>query len=159
MEFTRWKVLAGGVALAGIAAGGTAAVAADDGIDLNDRRPALSLTAADTSPERSGDDGAAPTVDASPESADSPNESVEDSADSPFDSPDDAGYVDPSPESADSPNDSIDDSADSPFDSPDDAGYSAPAPAAAVQPAPAPVAAGDSSYSDDWGGGDSGDSG
>jgi hypothetical protein len=104
MELTRWKLIAGGAAIVGATVGGLAAAGADDGIELNDRPEATQLT-----------DTTIPTddfllFDDSPESPDSPNESVEESADSPFDSPDDEGFVDPSPESADSPNESAQDS-------------------------------------------------
>jgi hypothetical protein len=105
MQLTRWKLIAGGAALVGVTAGGIAA-ASDDGFDLNDRSGAIELN---------DDRGTGANLDlivgdGSPESVDSPNESVEESADSPFDSPDDAGLVDPSPESADSPNESAEDS-------------------------------------------------
>ena len=90
MELNRWKLMAGGAALIGVAAGGVTAATADDGIDLNDRRGEIVLIQADTA---TGADFTA--LDDSPESADSPNESVEESADSPFDSPDDAEFVAP----------------------------------------------------------------
>ena len=114
MELSRWKVIAGGAALAGIAAGGVIGANADDGIDLNDRRPAISLADDAADSPAVADDG-------SPESADSPNESVDESADSPFDSPDDPAAVYLSGLSTDSP---------------------APAPRPA--PAPAPVQSADS---------------
>ena len=137
MQLTRWKLIAGGAALIGATAGGIAA-ANDDGFDLNDRRGSIELNDQggtgpnldlrfDDSPESA--DSPNESVE---ESADSPNESVEESADSPSDSPDDAGFVDQSPESADSPNESAGDSPvsapapanDSPGspDSPDSAG-------------------------------------
>ena len=152
MELNRWKLIAGGAALVGMAAGGIGAANADDGIELNDRRGEIVLDAGDNN-------GAEFTAfDDSPESADSPNESVEESADSPSDSPDDPGFVDPLPESADSPNESVEESADSPSDSLDDPEFVAPAPAPAPSPAPAPPAAGsaDSGSADSVGG--SGDS-
>jgi len=137
MELTRWKLIAGGAALVGVAAGGIAATA-DDGIDLNDRRGVIELT------DNTDNTGGANVVadDGSPESADSPNESVEESADSPFDSPDDAGFVDPSAESADSPNESVAESADSPNLTAEDSPAPAPAPVADDSPA-------DSENSDD----------
>jgi hypothetical protein len=151
MELNRWILIAGGAALVGMAAGGISAATADDGIELNDRRGEIVLDAGDTS----GADFTA--LDDSPESADSPNESVEESADSPFDSPDDPGFVDPSPESADSPNESVEESADSPFDSPDDPEFVAPAPAPA--PAPALPAAGSADSGESAGSPDVGGSG
>jgi hypothetical protein len=141
MELNRWKLIAGGAALVGIAAGGINAATADDGLELNDRQGQIVLVdTTTTAPDTT-------LLDDSPESADSPNESVEESADSPFDSPDDPGWVDPSPESADSPNESVEESADSPFDSPDDAGFVAPAPAPTPAPAPPPPPAGGSADS------------
>ncbi len=97
MELNRWKLIAGGAALAGMAAGGIGAATADDGIELNDRRGEIVLDAGDTN----GADFA--TLDESPESADSPNESVDESADSPSDSNDDAEFVTPAPAPAPSP--------------------------------------------------------
>jgi hypothetical protein len=79
-----------------MAVGGVTVASFGNGFDLNDRREAITLADDSPAPDAALDDG-------SPESADSPNESVEDSVDSPSDSPDDAGWVDPSPESADSP--------------------------------------------------------
>jgi hypothetical protein len=120
MELNRWKLIAGGAALVGVAVGGAAASAnSDDGFDLNDRK-VIELTA-----ERSTADTGFDIVplDLSPESPDSPNESAEESPDSPFDSPDDEGFVDPSPESPDSPN-----------ESPEDSPAPAPAPAADDSP-------------------------
>jgi hypothetical protein len=120
MELNRWKLIAGGAALAGVAIGGAAASAdTEGGFDLNDRQ-AIELTAETTSVEAEFD---LPAVDLSPESPDSPNESAEESPDSPFDSPNDEGWEDPSPESPDSPNGS-------PQDSPEPA----PAPAADDSP-------------------------
>ncbi|NLV55762.1 MAG: hypothetical protein GXY13_09150, partial [Acidimicrobiales bacterium] len=85
---TRWKLIAGGAAIIGVVTGGVTA-ATTDGFPLNDRRDAIELTAAEDVGEQ---DTTTTTVDPSPESADSPNESVEDSWDSPFDSPDDPDY-------------------------------------------------------------------
>lgn len=103
MELTRWKLIAGGAALVGAAAGGIAAANADDGFGLSDRG-VISLSDDDIgNTDVVFDDG-------SPESVDSPNESADESADSPFDSPDDPDFVDSSPESADSPNESAEDS-------------------------------------------------
>lgn len=42
MERNRWKLIAGGAALVGIAAGGIAGTAGD-GVDLNDRRAGIAL--------------------------------------------------------------------------------------------------------------------
>lgn len=94
MEFNRWKVVAG-CALVGVVAGGIAG-ADSGGIDLNDRRPSITLSDAESAQASVADDG-------SPESADSPNESVEESVDSPFDSPDDARYFVPPPPPAPAP--------------------------------------------------------
>ena len=97
MELNRWKLIAGGAALVGMAAGGIGAANADDGIELNDRRGEIVLDAGDNN-------GAEFTAfDDSPESADSPNESVEESADSPSDSLDDPEFVAPAPAPALSP--------------------------------------------------------
>ena len=91
----KWKVITIGAAITGI--GFTGVAVADSSSPIADGSQIQQIT-----------------VDAfedlSPESADSPNESVAESADSPFDSPDDPGFVDPSPESADSPNESANDS-------------------------------------------------
>jgi hypothetical protein len=106
MELNRWKLIAGGAALVGVAVGGAAAADTDDGFDLNDRQ-VIELTE-DTGSTDAGIEIV--PVDLSPESPDSPNESAEESPDSPFDSPDDDGFVDPSPESPDSPNESPEDS-------------------------------------------------
>jgi len=120
MELTpRWKLVAGGAALLGSTVG-VVAGATGGTFGLNDQRPVIEL-ADSASFDDVADDG-------SPESADSPNESVEESADSPFDSPDDPDYVDASPESADSPNDSAQDSP-------------APAPAPADDSPASPVSA------------------
>lgn len=112
MEPNRWKLIAGGAALV-VATG----ACADDGFDVNDLGGDVTETT-----------NAGADFDGSPESADSPNESIQESPDSPNDSPDDAGYVDPSPESADSPNESIE-------DSPDPAPAPAPPPTADDSPA------------------------
>lgn len=117
---TRWKLIGGGAALAGLTVGGVAG-ASGLAFGLNDQRPPIELS--ERAALRSTQQVSATTLstnffaaddagfeDLSPESADSPNESVEDSADSPFDSPDDAGFVDLSPESVDSPNESAEDS-------------------------------------------------
>ena len=134
MERNRWKLIAGGAALLGVTAGAITAAADDGGFGLNDRRAAIDLAADD-----SGNALAAQTDDGSPESADSPNESVEESTDSPFDSPGDPGWVDPSPESADSPNESPTESADSPNDSPGDPGWVDPSPESADSPNESPT--------------------
>jgi hypothetical protein len=151
MDPRQWKLIAGGAALAGIAAGGIAG-ASSGPLGLNDSRPVIALS----EPVAAEDDAFIQAlVDASPESADSPNESVGESADSPFDSPDDAAWVDASPESADSPNESVGESADSPFDSPDDAEWVDPSlepvdspndsPQDSPEPAPAAPAGADDS--------------
>ncbi|MEO1058341.1 MAG: hypothetical protein AAFY28_15645, partial [Actinomycetota bacterium] len=110
----RWTIVVGATAVAGVTAG--ALVAATDGdLQLNDRSPAIELTDDSASSDTAATTTSTSEVDPSPESVDSPNESVEESIDSPFDSPDDP--VDPSPESVDSPNESVEESIDSPFDS------------------------------------------
>ncbi|MEP4649619.1 MAG: hypothetical protein ABJ314_05515, partial [Ilumatobacter sp.] len=106
----RW-IIAGAAATAAASITVGAISASDDGIDLNDRDLSIELS-------QPVDEEPLPTVDPSPESVDSPNESVEESIDSPYDSPDDP--ADPSPESVDSPNGSVEESIDSPYDSPDD---------------------------------------
>lgn len=107
MELNRWKLIAGGAALVGVAVGGVAAADTDDGFELNDQQ-VIELTeepdVSDTGFDR------IVVTDDSPESPDSPNESPEDSPDSPFDSPDDEAFNDGSPESPDSPNESPEDS-------------------------------------------------
>jgi hypothetical protein len=124
MELTRWKLIAGGAALAGVVAGGVAA-ADTNGLALNDRRDPLVLGQTPSSAVKAQTTPTVPTpttavtVDVSPETADSPTESVADS-------------VDPSPETADSPLDSAQDSP---------AYVPPPAPPA---PAPAPAPGGDS---------------
>ncbi|WP_214364289.1 hypothetical protein [Pseudonocardia sp. H11422] len=96
---TTWKIITVGAALGGLGLAGAGVALADSGQGA----------AADIAPisVSSADPGApAPfAADLSPESADSPLESVDDSADSPFDSPDDL-----TPDTPD----------DSPVDSPDD---------------------------------------
>jgi hypothetical protein len=135
MELNRWKLIAGGAALVGVAVGGVAAAAdTDDGFDLNDRH-VIELTE-DTRSTDAGFDNV--PVDLSPESPASLNESAEESPDSPFDSPDDEGFVDPSPESADSPNESAEESPDSPSDSPDDEGFVDPSPESPDSPNESP---------------------
>ncbi|MEP6296174.1 MAG: hypothetical protein ABJ382_02525, partial [Ilumatobacter sp.] len=105
----RW-IIAGAAATAAASITVGAISASDDGIDLNDRDLSIELS-------QPVDEEPLPTVDPSPESVDSPNESVEESIDSPFDSPDDPAplQIDDSPESVDSPNESVDESVDSPF--------------------------------------------
>ncbi|MEZ5233621.1 MAG: hypothetical protein R2749_13095 [Acidimicrobiales bacterium] len=139
MERNRWKLIAGGAILTGLAFGGVRLAGADEGeLDLRDRGP-VTLTARDVGEQPTPSLAAAAFVDASPESVDSPNESVAESADSPFDSPDDAQWVDASPESVDSPNESAQDSPDMVV-----APALAPAPAPAAAPAPAPADSWDS---------------
>ena len=103
----RWAII-GTAAVLGIAGTGTA-------VALNDQAPRAESSEAVTlsSGDSTSDDGVVGQDD-SPESADSPNESAQDtpgSAES-ADSPGDANH-DPSPESADSPNESAQESADS----------------------------------------------
>ncbi len=129
MEINRWKLIAGGAALVGVVAGGVAL--ADDGPpNLNDRRPGVTLS---ESALLNAAPPSAATDDGSPESADSPNESVEESTDSPFDSPGDPDWVDASPESADSPNESAEDSP-PPAPAPSSAGDFHDSPASAGSP-------------------------
>lgn len=121
MPMNRWKLIAGSAAVAGLALGGTAVADSGGGIDLREKQSAVQL--ANPAAGAVGDAAPVPVAsdDGSPESADSPNESLQDSAGSPFDSPDDPQFAGPSPESAGSPNESAQDS-----------------------PAPAPAAASDS---------------
>jgi hypothetical protein len=127
MNLDRWKLIAGGAALVGVTAGGiVGAGAGDDGPELKDRRAAIEVVDDRNDAGQPGD--------GSPESVDSPNASVQESAESPFDSPGDPGWADPSPESADSPNESPGDSAESPFDSPGDPGWADPSPETADSP-------------------------
>ena len=98
-----WKILTFGAALAGLGVAGAGAAGADD--EPRGQQPDSVVV------DAPGDATAAATpADVSPESADSPNESV-------TDSPDDVAPADASPESADSPAESAWDSAD---DTPDD---------------------------------------
>ena len=101
-----WKIVTFGVALTGLGVAGAGVSIADD-----DRRTAVpesvSVAAVDGPADASPDVAAA---DASPESADSPTESVTDSPDA---APaDDIVPADASPQSADSPAESAWDSAD-----------------------------------------------
>jgi len=108
MEISRkWKVITVGAALTGVGLTGVALADTSTPISDGGQVQPISVNAFE---------------DTSPESADSPNQSIAESADSAFDSADDPGYVDVSPESADSPNQSANDS-----------------PAAAPAPAPAPA--------------------
>ncbi|MHA6796616.1 hypothetical protein ACVGVM_24350 [Pseudonocardia bannensis] len=93
-----WKIITVGAALSGLGLAGAGVAFADSGPGAATDIAPISVSSADpgSAPAQSG------AVDLSPESADSPLESVDDSVDSPFDSPDDA-----SPD--DTPGDSPDD--------------------------------------------------
>ena len=101
-----WKI----VGVTTLALGGLTGVAIGRRRHRPERPQPTPIALADQAPPTTTTTTRQPTVDPSPESADSPAESPFDSVESPTDSPDDPGYVDPSPESADSP-------AESPFDS------------------------------------------
>ncbi|MCU0272564.1 MAG: hypothetical protein MUE34_04960 [Acidimicrobiales bacterium] len=133
----RWKLIAGGAALAGVVTGGLSVAGADDGWVLRDPVDTIDLAAVTTTvPLPELPPKLLPAEDLSPESVDSPNESVEESVDSPFDSPDDPAPFDLSPESADSPLESAEDS---PVEMPEPVPSSVDTP-----PAPAPAFADDS---------------
>lgn len=95
MDRRGWKIVAGAAGAAVVFGGVGVAAAATDGFNLRDEtEPAPVETGPPPAPDSTGE-GA---TDTSPESADSPNESVTDTP------------VDPSPETPDSPNESPTDS-------------------------------------------------